>query len=130
MFFLMIASYDWIQHNWIELIAVITGILGVWLTTKQIIWCWPIALISVVLYIYIFFNVKLYADFGLQIFYFVMTLYGWYNWLYGGKNHDHLVVSRLKKAHAIIYFIIGFVAMLSIGYLLKRYTDAALPQIR
>jgi nicotinamide mononucleotide transporter len=118
---------NWIIENYIEIIGVITGIAGVWLTTRQIIWCWPVGLINVLLYIYIFFVAKLYADFGLQIFYLVMTLYGWYNWKYGGKNHKELKVSRAGIKNIILYLIIGTVSFIAIGFILKKFTDAAYP---
>jgi nicotinamide mononucleotide transporter len=119
----------WLSTNYIELIAAIAGILGVWLTTRQLIWCWPVALVNVILYIYIFFKSRLYADFGLQIFYFVLTLYGWYNWLYGGKEHKELKVSKISMKVLGICLLIGIPASFITGYLLSRYTNAALPYI-
>lgn len=124
---MIINFLNWIVENYIEIIGVIFGILGVWLTTRQIIWCWPVALVNVLLYIYIFFIAKLYADFGLQIFYLAMTLYGWYNWKYGGKNNTELKVSRAGIKIIIIYLIIGTLSFLVIGYVLNNYTDAAYP---
>ena len=117
----------WLGLNYIELLGALAGIIGVWLTARQIIWCWPVALVNVVIYIYVFFVSKLYADFGLQIFYLFMTLYGWYNWLYGGKNHHHLPVSRISLIRFLIYFIIGMPSVFLLGYLLKKYTDADYP---
>lgn len=124
----MISEFpNWLEENYIEVVGVVFGILGVWLTTKQIIWCWPVALINVLLYIYIFFTAKLYADFGLQIFYFVMTIYGWYNWKFGGKEHSILKVSRAGKKRISIYILIGTLSFLTSGFLLEKYTDAAYP---
>jgi nicotinamide mononucleotide transporter len=117
----------WLSQNYIEIIGAISGILGVWLTARQIIWCWPVALINVVIYIYVFYISKLYADFGLQLFYFFMTLYGWYNWLYGGTSNHHLPISRITLKKFIFFFFIGMPAVLITGYLLKNYSDAAYP---
>jgi nicotinamide mononucleotide transporter len=117
----------WLSQNYIEVIGAFTGIIGVWLTARQIIWCWPIALINVVIYIYVFFVSKLYADFGLQLFYFFMTLYGWYNWHYGGTDNHILLISRITLKKFLIYFLIGMPAVFITGYLLKNYSDAAYP---
>jgi nicotinamide mononucleotide transporter len=121
--------FSWLQYNYIELIAAVAGIAGVWLTTKQIIWCWPVALVNVVLYIFVFFKAKLYADFGLQLFYLVLTLYGWYHWLYGSKDQQILPISRLKINVLGVCLLIGMPGFIIVGFLLQRFTDAALPFI-
>lgn len=118
---------DWITANYIEVIASILGVLGVWLSTKQNVWCWPVGLINVILSLYVFFNSKLYADVILQVFYLFLTLYGWYNWLYGGVNKTVLKVSRISKKLFLITFIFGNIAVVIAGYLFSKYTDAALP---
>jgi len=117
----------WLSQNYIEVIGALSGIIGVWLTARQVIWCWPVALINVVIYIYVFYISKLYADFGLQLFYFFITLFGWYNWLYGGKDHHALPISRITLKKLIIFFCIGIPSVFILGYLLRNYTDAAYP---
>jgi nicotinamide mononucleotide transporter len=64
----------------LSIIAFITGVLGVWLTIKQNIYCWPAALISVVTSMLEFFNEKLYGDMALQVVYFAAGVYGWIYW--------------------------------------------------
>ena len=53
-----------------DLIALLTGILGVLLTIFEKIWCWPMALLSVIISGITFYNQRLFGDFGLQVFYF------------------------------------------------------------
>jgi nicotinamide mononucleotide transporter len=62
------------------IIALISGTFGVWLTIKQSIWCWPFALTAVVTSIIEFYDVRLYGDMALQIFYFFAGVYGWIYW--------------------------------------------------
>src|SRR3954463_14982821 len=64
----------------LSIIAFVTGVLGVWLTIKQNIYCWPAALISVVTSMLEFMNEKLYGDMALQLVYFVAGVYGWIYW--------------------------------------------------
>ena len=68
--------------NWsiTETIAVIFSVIYVILAAKKNILCWFFAAISVILYIYICWNAKLYAESSLQIFYLFMAGYGYYNW--------------------------------------------------
>ncbi|MFC1731949.1 nicotinamide riboside transporter PnuC [candidate division KSB1 bacterium] len=119
--------FNWILNNYIEFIAVISGIIGVYLTAKQIIWCWPVAIVSVVLSLYVFFVAKLYQDSILQLFYLGMSFYGWYNWLHGGTKKVELKVNWIRLNHALFLILIGFLSIIIFGYLFQNYTDAALP---
>ena len=60
-----IASY--LAANWIEDAGVITTVAGIWLTTRRKLICWPVVLISDVLYLIVFYRVNLYSDALLQI---------------------------------------------------------------
>jgi len=62
------------------LIALIFGVLGVILTIFQKIWCWPTALISVVISALVFYDQRLFGDMALQVFYFASGIYGWWYW--------------------------------------------------
>jgi len=110
----------------IEIIAAIAGLVCVWLTVKQNIWCWPIGLVQVGLYIYIFTSVKLYSDALLQIFFIVTSLYGWYMWLYGGKNKTELKVSVIGKK--FILWVALILAVFPIfGFIMAKFLGASAP---
>jgi len=117
-----------IAKRW-EVLAVVTGIISVYLSTRENIWSWPTALVNVALYFVVFFETKLYADMGLQVVYFALSLYGWYEWLYGGENRTELRVSRTSQALGVRLAIIGIACAVVLGTLLARFTDAALPYI-
>ncbi|MEM6647457.1 MAG: nicotinamide riboside transporter PnuC [Bacteroidota bacterium] len=111
----------------LEFTAVVFGFLSVWLNTRQNIWVWPTGLVSVALYVLIFFDARLYADMGLQGVYIVLSLYGWWAWLYGGPEGDALPITRLTPKHGAILGAIGIAAMIGIGLSLDRLTDADIP---
>ena len=117
-----------VANRW-EVLAVIFGIISVYLSTREHIWSWPTALVNVALYFVVFFEAKLYADMGLQVVYFGLSLYGWYEWLYGGANRTELHVSRTSRPLGVRLLIIGVVCAAVIGTLLARFTDAALPYV-
>lgn len=119
----------WISNHSIELAGTVAGIAGVWLTTRQLVWCWPVSLINVLSYIYVFYVARLYADFGLQFFYLALTIYGWYNWLYGGEKKTKLAISRMTTVSFARYFVIGTAGFIFLGIMLDRYTDASLPYL-
>lgn len=115
--------------NWLEPVAVATGIVSVYLSVKQKIWSWPTALVNVALYFVVFREQKLYADMGLQVIYFALSLYGWYEWLYGGENRTELKVSRVDAKTATALTAIAVIGVGVLGTLFARYTDAALPYV-
>ena len=115
--------------NWLEPVAVATGILSVWLSVKQKVSSWPTALVNVALYFVVFREARLYADMGLQVIYFALSLYGWYEWLYGGANRTELKVSRADVPMALRLTAIAVVGVAVLGTLFARYTDAALPYV-
>lgn len=117
-----------IANRW-EILAVLFGIVSVYLSTREHIWSWPTALVNVGLYFVVFFEAKLYADMGLQVVYFALSLYGWYEWLYGGENRTVLHVSRTPRSLGIKLVLIGVASAAILGTALARFTDAALPYL-
>jgi len=113
--------------TWIEAIAVVFGLLCVWLTIRQNIWCWPTGLVQVALYIAIFYRVKLYSDLILHVVYVAMQLYGWYFWLHGGRDRSASDVTILKTRVRLAWLAIVFFGTLGWGYLMAKFTDAAIP---
>lgn len=115
--------------NGLEIAAVAFGIVSVYLSVRQNIWSWPTAIVNVLLYVAVFREAKLYADMGLQVVYFALSLYGWYEWLHGGANRTELKVSRATPQLWMTVTAIGIVVVAVLGNLLARQTDAALPFI-
>ncbi len=111
----------------IELIAASLGVLAVWLTIRQNLWCWPIGLVMVLIYSWIFYDVKLYSDMLLQGIYAVLQLYGWWQWTRGGAQHSGRQISRLGVNGLLLSLAIGAASSLLLGYAMATYTDAAAP---
>jgi nicotinamide mononucleotide transporter len=106
----------WMTSNKIELLGTILGILYIFFSIKQNILTWPTGLLASALYVIVFFNSKLYADMGLQVYYVIISIYGWYFWLQGKKDKEtnHVPIQRVSKqlwlklsvVSVIIYFVI------------------------
>jgi nicotinamide mononucleotide transporter len=111
----------------LELTAAVFGAVSVYLSAREKILSWPTALVNVALYAVVFREQRLYADMGLQVIYFVLSLYGWYEWRFGGANRTPLRVSRITSRVALRLGIITVVAWLGLGAWLDTYTDAAIP---
>lgn len=111
----------------IESIAVVFGIACVWLVVKESIWCWPTGLVQVSLYVYIFYQAKLYSDVGLHIFYVGMQFYGWYHWLHGGKSKDSLPITRLSRQGLFTWITVCLLGAAAWGFVMEKFTDASVP---
>lgn len=111
----------------LELFAALIGAISVWLSVRQNIWSWPTAIINVVLYAIVFYEAKLYADMGLQVIYAILSIYGWYEWLYGGEGRTELHVSRTGPRLGALLALIAAAGSALLGTFLHRATDAALP---
>jgi nicotinamide mononucleotide transporter len=113
----------------IEIIAAVFGIISVYLSTRENIWSWPTAIVNVGLYILVFYQARLYADMGLQVFYLGLSFYGWYEWLYGGANRTELHVTRASPRFLIVGGALTVAGSLALGTALSRTTDAAIPYL-
>jgi len=125
----MIDLAAWFGAHGLEFVAVVFGIISVLLSVRQNIWSWPTALVNVALFFALFFKSGLYSDMGLQVVYFILSLYGWYEWLYGGKNHTELRVSRIPARTAGVLLAIAVVVWVALSRLTARLPGVALPQL-
>ncbi len=112
---------------WIEAFATFFGLACVLLTIRQHILCWPTGLVQVLLYIVVFYRVRLYSDLLLHVIYVGLQVYGWHHWLHGGGDRDTLPVTTLPPAIRRIWIGAGAAATLVWGYLMATLTGAALP---
>ena len=115
--------------NRFEIVAALFGVVSVFLSVRQNIWSWPTAIVNVGMYIVVFYRSKLYSDTGLQVVYVVLNFYGWYQWLYGGKNRTELPVTRTSGRLAAILVVIGAVTAMALGTFVSYSTDASLPYV-
>jgi nicotinamide mononucleotide transporter len=119
----------WFATHGLELTAVIFGIISVVLSVRQNIWSWPTGIINVSLFFALFYQSGLYSDMGLQVVYFVLSVYGWYEWLYGGANRTELRVSRTPPRVFGILAAIGVVFWFALAQITRRLPGTALPHL-
>jgi nicotinamide mononucleotide transporter len=105
-----------------EFIAVVFGLLSVWFARKENILVYPTGIISVLLYVYICFEVKLYADAGINLYYFIMSVYGWYSW---AKKKDrpelHITVCSWRDwIFSAILFVVSLAVIIALLKIFKK----------
>lgn len=113
--------------TWVEFIGALLSAWGVWLTAKRQPWCWPIGLLSVLVYVWIFVDARLYSDALLQIAFAGLIIYGWHRWLHNLGDDGLVRVAPLPPRQAAAQLLIGVVCALVLGFVMHRWTDAALP---
>ncbi len=97
----------WQAQSNLEVVAVMAAILYLILAIRENIWCWLFALISTGIYIYLFQSVWLLSESLLNIYYFVMAIYGWLKWRQGSNNELLKIVSWPLKKHATLISMTG-----------------------
>ena len=110
-----------------EIIGFVLGVIGVWLMIRQNILGWPVGLVQVAVYAWVFFDARLYSDALLQVAFFLIQAYGWWHWWRGGTTLRALPVTRLGAAATAGAVAAGAVLTAGWGTLMHRTTDAALP---
>lgn len=111
----------------LEIMAVIVSFLGIWLTAKRWMLCWPVNLLACTLYFRIFLDVRLYADMVLQGIFAGAILYGWFLWARGRTDMGEVVIVPLAPMRAVLGLMSGAAGAVTIGWFMHRFTDAALP---
>jgi nicotinamide mononucleotide transporter len=89
---------QFLREHWLELAGWSTTLIGIWLTTRRNLLCWPITLAADVLYLVVFYQARLLSDSLLQAFFVAFTLYGWWNWWRGIHEEGECAWFRCRAA--------------------------------
>ena len=95
--------------SYLEFFATVAGAIAVWLSARANVWSWPLGIINVVLSFFLFFQVQLYPDMFLQVFFFVTNLMGWWRWTHPLPDEED------KKKELRVSFTSVRILMLSVG---------------
>lgn len=113
--------------NWLEWVAAALGVVNVALVVRRSVWNYPFGIAMVSLYSYIFYREYLFSDALLQIFFLVVNLYGWWNWLQSKADTGEVVVLALGWPARAAWALGCVAATAGWGWLMYRYTPAAYP---
>ena len=119
----------WCIENAIEIIATITGILYLMYSVRASVLLWPFGLITSFLYVYVFCSSKIYADMGINIYYVLVSIYGWIHWYLGKENNNEVPISYLSRKQWLFVLISCFILYFIIVFILKKYTDSDVPYL-
>ncbi len=109
----------------LEIVAILSGIISVWFSRKENIWVYPSGLIGTILYVYLSIEGDLYGEATVNLFYTIMSVYGWYNWLRKDialQPVVHISYSNTKDwITQVIFFLAVYTIIYTSLYLIKQY---------
>lgn len=124
------------MFEFLEIIGTIVGLVYLYLEYKASIHLWIAGIIMPAIYIFIYWDAGLYADFGINVYYLLAALYGWFLWKYGNKNKcseasadNGLPISKIPRKlifPSILVFVLTFILIL---YILISFTDSNVPYL-
>jgi nicotinamide mononucleotide transporter len=120
------------QTTWLEYIAVISGIASVWYSKRENILVYPVGLINTVFYIYLSIKGSLLGEASVNLYYTVMSIYGWILWAKKDAQHHpvvHITYASKKQwlQHLLIFVVFYMVIYLALSYLKQSFATGAIP---
>jgi nicotinamide mononucleotide transporter len=122
------AISNYLAAHWLEITGMVVSLLGIWLTTRRLLICWPVVLLSNALYLVIFYHARLFSGALLQMFFIALTLYGWWHWWRGTLSEGEVRVVPLHRRGWLVGLGAGAVGAVLLGWLMAR-VGASLPHL-
>lgn len=115
------------QSVWFEIIGAVIGLLYLYLEYKANKWLWPVGVLMPIVYVWIFFHSKFYADMGIYVYYFFVSIYGWIKWTKNTHDQAELPISHTPKKFILPLSLITLAVFAVIAFILIRFTDSPVP---
>ena len=116
--------FGFLQTSLLEIISFLLAIAMVLLNIRQSAWAWLFAIASSALYAMVFYDARIYGDMVLQFIFIAVSLWGIYQWLFGGPDHQGVAVSRLSRRGWGMVAMVWLLAYACIAMLLHAFTDS------
>ena len=113
--------------SWTELLGAALGLINIALLVRRSMWNFPAAMASVLLVGVTLFQTRLYSESGLQAFFFVVNILGWYQWSRASSADQAVPVGWMSATARFGWAAVTVVLSLSLGWVMHRFTNAALP---
>ena len=101
----------------LELIAVFFGLLSVWFSKNNNVLVYPTGIINTSIFVYLLVKWELLGDMIINVYYFLMSIYGWYYWTRKSNNLGYTPITRMHSTDIKIILIIIFSSVLLVSYL-------------
>lgn len=111
----------------IEIIGAVIGLAYLYLEYTANKWLWPVGVLMPVVYIWIFFHSKFYADMGINVYYLFASIYGWIRWTRHKSDQSQPPISHTPTRLIFPLVVAGTVFFIFIAFILTRFTDSPVP---
>ena len=101
----------------LELIAVFFGLLSVWFSKNNNVLVYPTGIINTSIFVYLLVKWELLGDMIINIYYFLMSIYGWYYWTRKSQNREYTPITKINEADIKIILIIIISSTIFVSYL-------------
>lgn len=121
---------DYLRINWIEITGVVFSLIYLFLSIREKSALWIFGFLSSLLYIWVFFHSKLYAEISLQLYYLIISVYGWITWQRKSEvtHNKSLVITRITSQKQFVYYSLSAVGVFFVYYFVLKYlTDSPVP---
>ena len=113
--------------NYLEIFGTFIGIIYLWLEYRASIYLWLAGIIMPAIYIFVYYDAGLYADFGINIYYLIAAIYGWFFWMWGHGEKKSLPITHTPWKCYLPLFLVFIVSFVGIARILIEYTDSNVP---
>lgn len=121
---------EYLRINWIEITGVVFSLIYLFLSIREKSALWIFGFLSSLLYIWVFFHSKLYAEISLQLYYLIISVYGWITWQRKSEvtHNKSLVITRITSQKQFVHYSLSAVGVFFVYYFVLKYlTDSPVP---
>ncbi|MDE7410744.1 MAG: nicotinamide riboside transporter PnuC [Paramuribaculum sp.] len=117
--------------NWLEILGTAVGVVYLWLEYRANAWLWVASIVMPAIYLAVYYEAGLYADFGISIYYIIASVYGLWCWGRSGRGADDesdgLPITHLPAGYYVPLVAVLVIVFVLIGYVLSEFTDSTVP---
>lgn len=128
--------------NFLEIFGTAVGLVYLWLEYRASIYLWIAGIIMPAIYIFVYYKAGLYADFGINIYYLIAAVYGWFFWMWGrretkqrmpidndakGEKSEELPITHMAWTYYFPLLLAFIISFFGIAWILIEYTDSNVP---
>lgn len=118
--------------QYVEILGTVVGLLYLWLEYRASIYLWVASVVMPAIYLFVYYDAGLYADFGINLYYLIIAIYGWAAWRYGfslskGRQDQELEISHTSARLWLPLSALTTLLLAAIAWILIRFTDSTVP---
>ena len=119
-----------LTQHWLDILGTLVGLVYIYQEYKASIWLWVTGIVMPIIYMFVYLDAGLYADFGMQVYYALAAIYGLLVWKFGKKKDQQQApieithIQRVVVIQSAIFFLIAWGALYLV---LIHFTNSTVP---